>query len=111
MLSPLDTVAELLEKYGHEEAARIARSLAARDEMRIEGFWQDLGADGVWGPEGSLAAIELGSMQERGEPDAALARDRQRFARALRAVAQDMELCGFATGSSRAWCERLRECV
>lgn len=109
MLSPLDTVAELLEKYGHEEPARIARSLAARDEMRIEGFWRDLGADDVWGRDGSIAAIELGSTRERGEPDAALSRDRQRFARALRAVAQDMELCGFATEGSRAWCARLRE--
>ncbi len=105
-MSSLDTLAGLLRKYGHAPRAELADSLAARDELRVDGFWQDLGADAVWGRRDSLASLDVAADSEA--PDAERDRDRAAYRFALFELADDMTLRGVASDNSRWWAEELR---
>ena len=105
-MSPLEILVELLGKYGHIAWVETVRSLAAREEARVEGFWRDLGAAEIWGRVGSLAALDLSRGQD--VDAAAYARDLDAFRRALWRIADDMSLRGVANHDSDWWAERLR---
>ncbi|MCP4004946.1 MAG: hypothetical protein GY725_12195 [bacterium] len=94
---PLETIAELLSRSGHPIHATQMRSLAAREEMRIDGFWEDLGASSVWGASDSIASLQLPDSEQE-----------QHFRRALFQVAEEMELRGVGSAESKAYFERMR---
>ncbi len=93
---PLEKIASLLSKHGHTALALSMRSLAAREEMRIEGFWEDLGAAEIWAREDSLAAIVLEDAD-----------DQAQLRRALFQVAEEMRLRGTGTPDSDWWAEQI----
>jgi hypothetical protein len=105
-VTPLDELARLLAKYGHEPQAITMASLAAREEMRVEGeaFWADLAGPAVFGPSDSIASLELGASAPPGD---SLERDRAAFRRALRLVAEELRLRAFANADSERWRTRL----
>jgi hypothetical protein len=108
-VTPLDEIARLLARWGHASEALTVHSLAAREEMRVEGeaFWADLAGAAVFGAEGSIASLQLGGP---GDPESEeLARDRARLRRALFLVADDLSLRGVASPESEAWRLRWRE--
>ena len=107
-MSPLETIARLLAKYGHGAQALAARSLAAREEMRVEleAFWADVAGPGVFGPTDSVASLVLGG--ESAAPTPALERDRADYRRALWLLADDLSLRGVASPASEAWRTALR---
>ncbi len=74
------------------------RSLAAREELRVEGFWEDLGAREIWGPENSVATIRLADPADDAE-----------LRRALFQVAEEMLLRGVGSADSDSWALRWRE--
>jgi hypothetical protein len=95
-LTPLETLAEILATTPHRELHRQVRSLAAREEARIDSFWSDLAGPVIFGERDSVAALAWG--------EAGLGRAR----RALFLLAEDLELRGVASAGSNAWLERLR---
>ncbi len=95
-MTPLETVAELVARAGDPARLKLVRSLAAREELRIDGFWEDLAAPAIWAERDSVAALAL--------PDAA---DAGRLRRALELIAEDLELRGLDSPASRAWRARL----
>ncbi len=105
-MTPLDALAELLEKYGHDEWTSRIRSLVAREDLGVDEFWADLAAPEIFGRERSLAALELGGAVEA--PDAERVRDRERFRRALFEIADDLALRGLGTPDSDWWAEQQR---
>ncbi len=107
-MTPLDEIASLLAKYGHGARALAIRSLAAREEMRVEleGFWADVAGPEVFGPEDSVASLVLGGDAAPATPD--LERDRARFQHAIWLLADDLSLRGVASPESEAWRLRLR---
>ena len=105
-MTPLASLAELLEKYGHDEWTARIRSLAAREDLAVDEFWADLAAPEIFGRERSLAALELGGADR--VQDAESARDRERFRRALFEIADDLALRGLGTPDSDWWAEQLR---
>ena len=84
-------------------------SLAAREEMRIEGeaFWKDLAGPAVFGAESSVASLTLGGVDAAPSPE--LERDRAVFRRALFEVAQELRLRRFDSADSEAWRVRLKQ--
>jgi len=106
--SPLDTLARLLAKYGHTAQTLAVRSLAAREEMRVEleSFWADVSGPELFGETGSIASLELGGASAPHTP--ALERDRADFRRALFLVADDLSLRGVASADSERWRKALR---
>jgi len=102
-VSPLDTLARLLAKYGHGAETLAVHSLAAREEMRVEleSFWADVAGPDVFGPADSIASLVIGG--ENAKPTPALERDRADFRRALWLLADDLSLRGVATPESEAW--------
>ena len=107
-MTPLETLAGLLEKYGHAALALRVRSLAAREELRVEGFWEDLGAPDLWARSDSLAALELSPDDSTAQPTDEQQRDVASFRRALFQLADDMALRGVGTPESDWWAEKLR---
>ncbi len=107
-MTPLETIAQLLAKYGHTAQTLAIRSLAAREEMRVEleGFWADVAGPDVFGPTNSVASLVLGGESALLTP--ALERDRAALRRALWLVADDLSLRGVATPASEAWRRALR---
>ncbi len=107
-MTPLDTVARLLAKYGHTAQTLTVRSLAAREEMRVEleSFWADVSGPGLFGETGSIASLALGGANA--PPTPALERDRAEFRRALWLVADDLSLRGVASPESERWRKTLR---
>ena len=104
-MAPLEMLAHLLQKYGHAQLEARVSSLAAREELRVEGFWEDLGASEIWGREDSLASLDL-----RGEADVSdqeYTRDEASFRRALFLLADDMALRGVGTVESDWWAGQL----
>ena len=108
MIHPLDEIARLLAKYGHGAESLAVRSLAAREEMRVEpeAFWADVAGPEVFGPSNSVASLVLGG--EGAAPSPALERDRADFRRALWLLADDLSLRGVATPASESWRRALR---
>ena len=102
-MSPLETLARLLAKYGHSAETLTVHSLAAREEMRVEleRFWADVAGPDLFGATNSIASLVLGG--EHAPPSPALERDRADFRRALWLVADDLSLRGVATPESEAW--------
>jgi len=96
-MTPLETLAELLVDTPHRELASWVRSLAAREEARVDSFWSDLAGAQVFGPSASVASLGW-STPER----AARAR------RALCLIAEDLELRGVESAESSTWLERQR---
>ena len=96
-MSPLEMLAELCARHGHAAWAETLRSLAAREDLRAETFWADVGDGSLWGsaPD-SLATLRLGDGQA---PEA----DQRAFAAALLALADDLELRGVASEAARVW--------
>ena len=107
-MTPHDELARLLRKHGHAAEAVTMQSLAAREEMRVEGeaFWKDLAGPAMFGAESSVASVTLGGVDAAPSPE--LERDRASFRRALFEVAQDLRLRGFASEDSEAWRMRLK---
>jgi hypothetical protein len=107
-VSPLETIARLLAKYGHTAQTLTVRSLAAREEMRVEleGFWADVAGPDVFGAANSIASLALGG--EHAPPSPALERDRADLHRALWLLADDLSLRGVASPESEAWRKKLR---
>lgn len=107
-MSPLETIARLLAKYGHSAQTLTVHSLAAREEMRVEleAFWADVAGPDVFGAANSVASLVLGG--ENVPPTPALERDRAAFRRALWLLADDLSLRGVATPESEAWRKALR---
>ena len=107
-MSPLETIARLLAKYGHSAQTLAIHSLAAREEMRVEleRFWADLAGPDLFGATDSIASLALGG--EHAPPSPALERDRADFRRALWLVADDLSLRGVASPESEAWRAKLR---
>ena len=96
-MTPLETLAELLAGTPQRELQRWVRSLAAREEARVDSFWQDLAGPQVFGARDSVASLRLDDPE----------RERARR-RALLLIAEDLELRGVASADSNAWLERLR---
>lgn len=107
-MTPLDEIARLLAKYGHTPQALAVRSLAAREEMRVEleAFWADVAGEDLFGPTDSVATLALGG--ENAAPSPELERDRARLRHALWLVADDLSLRGVATPASESWRIALR---
>ncbi|MBM4335887.1 MAG: hypothetical protein FJ108_08240 [Deltaproteobacteria bacterium] len=107
-MTPLDEIARLLAKYGHTPQALAVRSLAAREEMRVEleAFWADVAGTDLFGPTDSVAALALGG--ESATPSPELERDRARLRHALWLVADDLSLRGVASPDSESWRLALR---
>ena len=107
-MTPHDELARLLRKYGHAAQAVAMQSLAAREEMRVEGesFWKDLAGPAVFGADSSVASVTLGGVDAAPSPE--LERDRTSFRRALFLVAEDLRLRGFDSEDSEAWRVRLK---
>ncbi len=107
-MTPHDELARLLRKHGHAAEAVTMQSLAAREEMRVEGeaFWKDLAGPAMFGAESSVASVTLGGVDAAPSPE--LERDRASFRRALFEVAQDLRLRGFESDDSEAWRVRLK---
>ncbi|MEX2206587.1 MAG: hypothetical protein WEF50_10215 [Myxococcota bacterium] len=107
-MSPLETLARLLAKYRHSAETLTVRSLAAREEMRVEleGFWADVAGPELFGAESSIASLALGG--ESAPPSPALERDRADFRRALWRLADDLSLRGVASPESERWRRELR---
>ena len=107
-MSPLDDVARLLAKHGHGARALAVRSLAAREEMRVEleAFWADVWGWEMFGAEDSVASLVLGGEAAPTTP--ALERDRADFRRALWLLADDLSLRGVASPLSERWRKALR---
>ena len=105
-MTPHDELARLLRKYGHGAQAVTMQSLAAREEMRIEGasFWADLAGPAMFGAEDSVASVTLGGVAAALTSE--LEHDRAIFRRALFEVAQELRLRGFESADSERW--RLR---
>ena len=97
-MTPLETLAELLAGTPHGELYRWVRSLAAREEARVDSFWSDLAGSQVFGPSGSVASLSWST------PELA-----QRSRRALMLIAEDLELRGVESADSSAWLERQRD--
>jgi hypothetical protein len=96
-VTPLETLAELLAGTPNRELHRWVRSLAAREEARVDGFWEDLSGPQVFGASGSVASLHWAdAAQERAAR------------RALLLIAEDLDLRGVASADSNAWLERLR---
>lgn len=96
-MTPLETLAELLAGTPHRELHRWVRSLAAREEARVDSFWDDLAGAQVFGAGDSVASLRW--------PDPAQERAARR---ALLLIAEDLDLRGVASADSNAWLERLR---
>ena len=94
---PLERIASLLAKHGHSALALSMRSLAAREEMRVERFWEDLGGEEFWGRGDSLASLVLEEAENQAE-----------LRRALAQVASEMRLRGTGTPDSDWWADELR---
>ncbi len=107
-MTPLDEIARLLAKYGHTAQVVTIRSLAAREEMRVEldGFWADVAGPDVFAATGSVASLVLGSAAAPQTPE--VERDRVRFQRALWLLADDLSLRGVASPESESWRQKLR---
>ena len=99
-LTPLDTLAELLARYGADADARALASLAARDDVRRADFFEDLIDPRLWDRRDSIASRGL---------DGASAADAREFRRALFLIADDLALRGLGSGDSDWWAEQLRE--
>ena len=108
MTSALDTLARLLAKYGHTAQTLSVRSLAAREEMRVEleSFWADVSGPELFGETDSIASLELGGPNA--PPTPTLERDREAFRRALFLLADDLSLRGVASEHSERWRKALR---
>jgi len=102
-VTPHDELARLLRKYGHGPQALTMQSLAAREEMRVEGagFWADLAGPAMFGAEASVASVTLGGVGAALTPE--LERDRAAFRRALLEVARELRLRGFESADSERW--------
>jgi hypothetical protein len=96
-VTPLETLAELLARTPHGELHRWVRSLAAREEARIDSFWSDLAGPAVFGPRDSVAALRWDDPEHE-----------RASRRALFLIAEDLELRGLASADSNAWLEQLR---
>lgn len=107
-MTPHDELARLLQKYGHAEQAVTMQSLAAREEMRVEGaaFWADLAGAAMFGAANSVASVTLGGVGALPSPE--LERDRAVFRRALFEVAQELRLRGFESADSERWRLKLK---
>ena len=107
-MSPLETIARLLAKYGHSAQTLAIHSLAAREEMRVEleRFWAEVAGPDLFGATNSVASLILGGASA--QPTSALERDRADLRRALWLVADDLSLRGVATPASEAWRTALR---
>jgi hypothetical protein len=91
-VTPLETLAELLGRTQHGDLHRFVRSLAAREEARIDSFWSDLSGPRVFGASDSVASVAWD------DPESARA-----SRRALCLIAEDLELRGVASDESSAW--------
>jgi hypothetical protein len=91
-MTPLETLVELLAGTPHRELQRWVRSLAAREEARVDSFWSDLAGPQVFGPSGSVASLSWSAPELE-----------QRSRRALFLIAEDLELRGVASADSSAW--------
>jgi len=96
-MTPLETLVELLAGTPHGELQRLVGSLAAREEARIDSFWDDVSGPQVFGARDSVASL-CWSDPERA----------RRWQRALALLAEDLELRGVASPDSSAWLERFR---
>lgn len=96
-MTPLETLASLLAGTKHRELARFVRSLAAREEARIDSFWSDLSGPKVFGPAGSVASLRWEDAEQQ-----------RASQRALLLIAEDLELRGVASPDSSRWLERAR---
>ena len=96
-MTPLQRLASLLDGLASEAQMRRLRSLCAREDLKVEGFWEDLAGPDLWAERDSLASLEC--------PDP----ERRRQVRgALLLLAEDLALRGFASAGSDRWLERLR---
>jgi hypothetical protein len=96
-VTPLESLAGLLAGTEHRELARLVRSLAAREEARIDSFWSDLAGPEIFGSRDSVASLRWD------DPERARASQR-----ALLLIAEDLELRGVASPDSMRWLERAR---
>jgi len=96
-VTPLETLALLLAGTPHEELHRWVRSLAAREEARIDSFWSDLSGPQIFGARDSVASLCWDDPERE-----------RRIRRALTLIAEDLELRGVASPDSSAWLERSR---
>jgi hypothetical protein len=96
-MTPLETLVELLAATPHRDLQTLVRSLAAREEARIDSFWSDLGGPRIFGARDSVASLRWD------DPEGA-----RRSRRALALIAEDLELRGVASADSSAWLERSR---
>ena len=96
-MTPLETLAELLAGTPHRELHKWVRSLAAREEARVDSFWEDLSGPQVFGARDSVASLRWEDPE------------RERASRrALFLIAEDLELRGVASADSNTWLDRLR---
>jgi len=102
-VTPHDELARLLRKWGHGAQAVTMQSLAAREEMRVEGasFWAELAGPEMFGADNSVASVTLGGVGAAASPE--LEHDREIFRRALFEVAQELRLRGFESADSERW--------
>jgi hypothetical protein len=98
-VTPLQTVAWLAARQASPQQLRIVRSLAAREDLRVDTFWEDLTAPELWAERDSLASLDWSDVDSD---------DARSFRRALFLIAEDLELRGLGTDQTRAWLERLR---
>jgi len=96
-MTPLQQLASLLEGLADESQLRWLRSLCAREDLRVEGFWADLAGPELWAESGSIASLDC--------PDPERAR---RLRDALGLIAEDLSLRGLGSADSERWLDRLR---
>ena len=96
-MTPLHHLAGLLEGLASESQLEWVRSLAAREDLKVDGFWEDLAGPELWAERDSVAALDDQDPQRCRE-----------IRRALCLLAEDLSLRGFGSAESERWLERLR---
>ncbi|MCE2390025.1 MAG: hypothetical protein J4G09_00905 [Proteobacteria bacterium] len=97
-MTPLQRLAALLEGLASESQLEWVRSLAAREDLKVDGFWEDLAGPELWGERDSVASLVI--------PDPARSRE---VGRALLLLAEDLSLRGLGSADSERCFERLRQ--
>ena len=97
-MTPLQTLASLIQRQTNAEQRKLVTTLAAREDLRLDGFWEDLAAPEIWGEKDSVAALVWEDPQ-----------DAAAFQKTLFLIAEDLELRGLGSAASSAWLARFRK--
>ena len=96
-MTPLQTLASMMQRHGSADQRKLVATLAAREDLRLDGFWEDLAAPEMWGETDSVAALAWEDPL-----------DAAAFRKTLFLIAEDLELRGLSSAASSAWLARLR---